>query len=420
MASLDFDSTVVPPEDAKKAVMLFAEGIEGEDTKSTARRMVESIWSTGSISTKADGDDSPMFYVINFADSMGFAIAGADKRLPPIIFFSESGSFNESDAITDSGFSIMLSRIETECRMLLNKPVYGEEGRIWSYSDYKSYMNFGRDSNFDPDSCDIYWTIYQTSSPVGTHVGCSWKQGHPFNDECPVIDGIHAKAGCVPIAVAQIMYFHKKNTTYSNYYYNWNVMKDIIDANSEPSSTNKWLMVQNLIVDLGDNNNLDVDYGSEGSSAYYSNIKPTFENFSYQNGGSISPYNYSTIASEISLNNPVILTGSRIDSVFFVSGVPTDTTYVGHAWVADQTMHTLWRMWVVRKSTHHLEYSTIVNRDFVYCNWGWGPSFNGYFLSSVFDADHPYSFATKSIIDTLAITEHFYKYSLQQVTGIRP
>ena len=89
--------------------------------------------------------------------------------------------------------------------------------------------------------------------------------------------------------------------------------------------------------------------------------------FGYRSGGVHSQYDYSLIASDIDSSFPVLMSGKKIDSL----DNNNNPVYSGHVWVADQTMRTLWHMWVVHKTTNQLVYHTMVYRNFIHCNWGW-------------------------------------------------
>lgn len=417
----DFTNTNVSPEEAQNAVLSMLKDMGEEATKSS-NRTVRDIWSTGRVDTKSGNENYPLFYVINFSDNKGFAIAGADKRVPPVVFIAEEGSLNSGDTLKNPGMVAMLSKIETETRMLLGLPVEGIGGRVWEAGAYRPFIDLGigRGINYDPDSCDVYWTLSQTYTPVGTQVGCHWDQRSPFNAYCPIVDSVHAPVGCVPIAVAQVMYYHKKNATYDGMYYNWDLMQYVVNANSS-ATNNAWYKVKSLLVDLGDSNNLNVTYGKTSSGANTGNALRTFENFGYLSGGSYDDYSYSTLASEISSDYPVIARGRRLSDRVYSAGIQVDSIKSGHAWVIDQTMRSLWRVWIVHRRTNQLVYSTMVYRNYVHCNWGWGGESDGFFLSEVFDKNDSLAILdTKTILDTIPTYDYFYQYDKKLVTGIRP
>lgn len=425
---MDYSSSVSEQE-ALAAVSLFLESSDICANKNDSKRRVKNIYSTASLATKSSQDLLPLCYIINFEDSLGFAIAAADHRLPPVLCVIERGNLDVDNfnISINPGMAAMLSRIDTQCRMLLGLPINDSEGNTFTSSYYRQFINLGNGINFDPDSCNVYWSLSQTYSPVGTQVGCTWDQGDPFNKMCPLDSGVRSDVGCTPVAVGQIMFYHKKNTTYNGTFYNWNLMKYITSTSTDTTSypyNVAWAKVQNLLVDLGDDYNLDAEYSSHGTPASDFFAPRTFEHFGYQSGGintSLSSSSYNTIASDIASGYPVLSIGYRVSKRIYSSGVQVDSTMSGHTWVIDQTMRTLWRMWVVHKRTNELVYGTYVYKDMVHCNWGWDGDHNGFFLWNVFDLyDSNAIMDTKSTRDTINVSGCFYKHNIRFVTGIRP
>ena len=414
-------TSYVSQEEAESTVLSVLRDLNYLNTKGNNDILISDSWSTPSLVNK-NVDGSPLFYIVNFEDDKGFAIAGADRRIPPLLCLVEQGSLHKGDTLDNPGIIAMLSRIEVESRMMMGLPIKDSNGNLLTSSNYRHILNPLRGSgDYNPDSCDVYYTFTQSYPPVGTQIGCKWDQHLPFNGMCPLIGDEHALVGCTPIAVGQIMYYHQKNATYNGYHYNWGQMHDIVCDTSSSFYPNAWHSVQRLLMDLGNENNLDATYGVKETCASDYHAPRTFENFYYQSGGTDQPYNYNTISSEISFGYPVLAVGYRDAKIIKSDGVPIDTLRSGHTWVIDQTMRTLWHIWVVHKRTNRLIYSTSIYRYYVHCNWGWGGSYNGFFLSQSFDLSDSLSVPeTKSSYDTVNIINRVYKYDLRMVTGIRP
>lgn len=66
-----------------------------------------------------------------------------------------------------------------------------------------------------------YSVIQQQKGPLLTTY---WGQRHPFNSQCQKINDSCCLAGCVPIAIGQIINYHRKDNHKS---YNWEQMKNI-------------------------------------------------------------------------------------------------------------------------------------------------------------------------------------------------
>ena len=419
---IDPTTTVVSPQEASAAVMSMLEGID-RNTKGKRSRSIKDIWATGSVSTKGGGDSHPLFYVLNFEGDNGFAIAAADRRVPPVICITEKGSLNMGDTLDNPGMVAMLSRIETEIKMLLGEPITCADGSIMEPDEYRQYIPLLRGSNFDPDSCDIHWSLsdIDSSKIKGVDVAARWDQGQPFNMQCTLINGTHALAGCVPVAVGQIMYYHRKNANYNGHYYDWDIMQDIINTSSWANSPSAWPLVQHLLADLGLPENLNASPGTQKTTCNTANAPRTFVNFGYRSGGVMSDYDFDSITTEVDSLFPLIIRGDRIRVVRYVLDIPVDTVTSGHTWIADQTMHTLCHMWVVHKRTHQLVYHTMVYRDFVRCNWGNDGKNHGFFLSGNFNFKEPLHIPTKATSDTIDVPslDTIFAYNLKMITGIR-
>ncbi|MCK5536981.1 MAG: C10 family peptidase [Bacteroidales bacterium] len=178
----------------------------------------------------------------------------------------------------------------------------------------------------------------------GPLVQSEWKQYDQYNALCPLLtNGTRAYAGCVTIAMAQIMYYHKHPSWYS---WNYPYMKDL-------QATNESAL---LISDIFDQ--VITDYDETGSSSNANNAVDAFEDiFNY----TASKINYdknddfNIIKTEIDANRPVYLDGNEYNSLF---------DWPGHAWICDG---------------YELVYNTCgPDYKYLYMNWGWADS-NGFF-----------------------------------------
>lgn len=140
---------------------------------------------------------------------------------------------------------------------------------------------------------------------VGPLLKTNWHQKAPYNELCPN----KYPAGCVAIAMAQIMKFHQYPTRY-----NWNNIPNI-DATYD---------TQKLIYDIG--LAVDMDYGSDGSGSNINMAKKAFDG-TFQYNTRLADFKDEEVKGEILNNNrPVYMKGS--DNFLFF---PKD----GHAWVCD-------------------------------------------------------------------------------------
>ena len=120
------------------------------------------------------------FHVFNVGSENGYVIVSGDDRMPTVLGYSYSGSYDADN---------------------LPKNM---EAWLQGYKEQYEYVKT------HPD------VIAQTRStvdgdPISPMLETSWHQHEPYNNLCP--DGL--PAGCVVVAMAQIMYYHKwpKQTT---------------------------------------------------------------------------------------------------------------------------------------------------------------------------------------------------------------
>lgn len=117
------------------------------------------------------------YYVFNIGEKDGFVIVSGEDEIDEILGYSDEGSF-DAEALPD-GLKYLM-----QC--------YAEE-IDWVR---KNKANLTRSSLEDPFS-----TIQLDDSKLPY-----WDQHEPFNSSCPVTGGV---VGCGPIAMAQMMYYHK-------------------------------------------------------------------------------------------------------------------------------------------------------------------------------------------------------------------
>lgn len=202
---------------------------------------------------------------------------------------------------------------------------------------------------------------------VGPLLTTTWHQGSPFNALCKN----QYPAGCVAIAMAQVMNFHQFPTRY-----NWNNMPD------ETATTD----TQELIAEIGEA--VHMDYNPDRSESSIENSQKAFiSNFGYS--ATIKDFNYDETADELFLRNrPVYMRG--YDKQFLV--IHKD----GHAWVCDGADKTDYETLYFIEYRH--EYSTgyeydspgrpsakdpgVVERGTLlfHMNWGWqNGTYNGWY-----------------------------------------
>lgn len=190
-----------------------------------------------------------------------------------------------------------------------------------------------------------------------------WNQGVFYNDSCPVVDGGQggrAPAGCVPVAMAQVLYFHRypahgtgshsytipalgvQSADFGNTTYNWNGMLSKPDRFSPSLSQLIYhcgVAVEASYSASGTGANTEETTGALKQYFGYSDETIFFQKTDYQD----SVWKL-MLRTNLELNQPLIYKGS-------MGG------WVGHSWVCDG----------------------FDGSEYFHFNWGWSGFANGYY-----------------------------------------
>lgn len=346
--------------------------VDGEE------RRVASSW-VKSLDSNARSNDSksPKMYILNFADSLGFAIVSNDPK-KGVLGLSFSGTFSENEPIENPGFAIIMERLEAAARI----PMRGDSIDHYEYGQWQ-------ETYYVPITgyCQVKW--YQG---LGT--------GNQFNAYCPVIDGIRCPAGCGPLAMAMLMSMYKYPLSYGAYAFDW----DSMIANSAATDNYSEYYVGRLLQQLGLSQNLNVVYGTEGSTSFNTDIPDTFENFGYANGGTVG-YLYSyTAIQDLKNGYPVIITGDT------ASGI-------GHAWLA-HGVYDRSRVCIGYSASGDINYYGIETNEYVLHNFGDGGFGDGFYLLDTYDSTNGPDYVDP-IIPYVSYGGNDYVSNIACVYGIR-
>ena len=311
-----------------------------ESSKVLKQRSAQTAQRSNSVSGLTIADSSAVYFAVNTANS--FVLVGADDRLPEVLGYSDSGTFDPDN-------------ISPQMRYWLNS--YEEE---LSNLKQRSAQTAQRSNSANGLSA---------VSPLMTS---KWNQSSPYNNYAPAYndEGSKCVTGCVATAMAQVMYYHKhpaKGT--GSHSYLWVCVDPIgksgtLSANFG-STTYKWSnMIDNyrtgytteqadavatLMYHCGVS--INMSYG-QSSGAYTDKVPVALkEYFNYDgNYQRIQKVMYpadslnAIIAAELKASRPVIVSGHNDEG--------------GHAFVCDGCD----------------------NKGYFHINWGWGGSNDGYFL----------------------------------------
>ena len=386
---------VVPVTDFIDGSLLepFAASVAASGTKAAATRaggVDPADASPGSLSAEADvAATLGRIYVVNYEDDAGFAILSADRQLPSVLGYADNG--NITDTMTNPGIKLFLERlpdfVATSLRWdslpdpdpPVNPPVDPDPGG-----------GGGTGPSPDPSDTTVVYRYHhngiQRGDITGPYVSVRWGQGAPFNDNTPeCMLNWNTPAGCVAIAMLQIMSYHQYPTasttigTGNSIVLDWPVLKTATTGQMmlhNPGRT----QLANFIRRIGED--VHMVYTCAESGAYTNDADRVLKSYGYLTDG-IHDYNWTAVRNDLDRMRPVYVRGVSVEG--------------GHAWVIDGYMKARVPvdvfMDVYDSNGNFLRgYYLGIQYEYEYlphCNWGWDGSSNGYFYSGVFAPKQP-------------------------------
>lgn len=347
---IDCNKDVVNINDAKKVAILFNSTMNDKNGKTR----ISDSRQDAKISTINDQrSGQPLLYVANYGKNNGFAIISSTKNTKPIFAYSQEGHFN-LDSIT-GGVSSFIDAYKAEVKVALadasdslrvkhalewarfEKEVTSKKASTrsvdqamiqqeiqkmtaqgytyigdittlqyyYSPSEYQQIVqNVVNNAHPDYNYLDytLFFLKYVEPYNIDPLINVQWHQFEPFNYGAS--NGI---AGCVPVAVAQILYYYKYPNTF-----NWNQI--YADPSSNINNTSFYTFIQDV------RDECDVTYNSNSTSSNINKAKDALEHYGY----SVTKYDYFTtdiLANSIIVSKPLYLQGEEGS--------------VGHAWICE-------------------------------------------------------------------------------------
>ena len=288
------------------------------------------------------------YYVFNAQAHAGYVIVAGDDRVPPVLGYSDSGTFDPAD-------------VPPAMQALLD-----------GYAEQIAAL-----------PADAQASARVSRNAIAPLLTCIWGQGEPFNYYLPftrtatssgVTRAYHGKVGCVATAMAQVMYYHKWPTqtdlpipayvTKTNGYqmpelpvttFNWQAMKNAYNSTDSLNEAGQAAALLSLYC----SQSLQTDLLKSTSSASTSSVGTALVN--YFNYAATARYvkreNYNTqtwenmLYAELQASRPVVYRGDKNPG--------------GHAFVVDGCDNT----------------------GLFHINWGWNGLSNGYFVLSELNPD---------------------------------
>lgn len=362
---------------------------------------------------------TPLMYLINYANEKGYVIVGASKNYAPILAYSENGNVYASDSLFSHNeiineykrkiedvlniesdslrgiYAIQWSSYESEPEIYSRSYTSAEIEQLKSEAR-RTYTSQGYDCHdlgaatyliqpasraegFIQDICyhtaseydcmDVNMLLVKRYyDTYGPELKTAWSQDEPYCADAP-----NKIAGCVTIAVGQIMKYHEWPAKF-----NWS---DIRTTMQVPLTSAERGFLNTI------RNSMNPVYENGGTSISMNNTV----NMLTSNGYTVRKITTSgntlkdNIASEIKAKYPVFLHGYQ------------EGTSVGHAWVCDG-----YRCEKVQYAAYMIESSekeyvffsgmTDIISEYFHMNIGWGSTYNmWYYLENVNPAGQKYN-----------------------------
>ncbi|MBR1718906.1 MAG: C10 family peptidase [Phocaeicola sp.] len=307
----------------------------------------------------------PAMHVINY-EKGGFTVISGDKRIEPVIAYSDTGDWSDNPLDYPDGLRIWIDCVKNEIKAMNEQGTEpsDELKNLWETyvpSVTTRIINPPTHPCENPDEYDI------TKGPfLCTH----WHQDLYFNELMPVItcSGLqkHAYAGCVPIAIAKLAKYYQHPTNYV-----WNSM-----PNTYASTATK-----QFILDIHNYfNSLNViTYDCDGTSVTTTYIPNLFSFWGYN--ASYTSYNtYNLRNTMIIYEKPTILIGY--------------STSTGHAWICDGAHE--WIECIYDEANQSWSFYTALK---FHMNWGWGGNYDGMFWAGTTYSVNNTSFSNLTILN---------------------
>ncbi len=354
--------------------------------------------SSGGMMKAPNGNGEKLLYIVEFKDNQGSAILSADKRID-----------GEVLAITDFG-SILEKQEPKDYEQLFEEypdfKFYNEElddyyvgikgkNLPFAYELCEDYVNSSdwfenEEGEVEPDKNIVYghyvypWKVTKKVSPLLTTL---WHQGSPFNDKCPKVvwhplqDKQRAPAGCVPVALAQIMAYHEYpyNLTSNGVKINWKRVKNIPRYDPKSANETDKTAVANLLFNIG--GACHTLYTRSFSFTYPKLAKKCMKSYGYSNVKMQLGYSEKRVLNMLDNSNPVFIAAMpKVRFLKFFKDISG-----GHGWVIDGYIKRERKVEQYAVETGKVAYTFYDNETLVHCNFGWGGLCNGYYYSGIFN-----------------------------------
>ena len=344
--------------------------------------------------SEATADVEDLLYIVNFENEAGYAILGADDRLEPVYAVVDEGSLTTEEfryAVTVTPEQAeadgeLVFPLQMVAQAAIGGVDTGGGGIVGGpITDIEHWWPEGQ------QPVGIDYEPWETKEQSGILLKTRWNQTKPYNYLCPIENGKNCFAGCVPVAVAQILVFNALNYNKKFYQIGDQLLNEAMWLNIEEAVTHPQLVKP---VVSGESMNAQT-----WAVAYFINKMGEAVGVKYHSddGGSPAPtknvvkllqylgdigLGYSNIAL-----SPI--TTDKVRDMIFVKKLPFyysgKSSTNSHAWVLDGWLLRERRV-ITRYAFLPTQYHT-ESKEFVHANFGWGGQKDGYYTFNAFYTD---------------------------------
>ena len=336
-------------------------------------------------------------YFITFskAGKTGLSIVSGDLRIPGVFASIEEGTL--ADSLTNYGLYSTLNAIPDMCSASLAS-FYAQRSK--GINDFKLATRSNTGNVKIIKSIEDGWAIIreyiekdQVSVVYPQKLKTKWNQHNPYNKLLDKIDGKYPPTGCVAVAGAQICALYELPAEYD-----WELLtssptvtiRDPIERQNEVAA---------LMRRIGED--ADMEYALSESITTLTKLLSALRSYGIKTEPFIAEYD-ANLASMLMQANRIVMRGQGkekktkqldggeiVGHAWVVDGGRVVTTenevreykkYMGHALVGDdpsQLPNSFWENLLNDPSSEGGTYTTSQNNYYLWCNWGWGGSYDG-------------------------------------------
>ncbi|MBO8483288.1 MAG: C10 family peptidase [Bacteroidetes bacterium] len=376
------ESSVIPVKEALARLQEFYG--KGDVKSSSTSKIIKDIFVVydSSPETKSLSTDT-LLYVVNYIDESGYVILPADENIPEdVLLISETGNVSPSSFYTNTALLIdsvlKYSNPKNDNCIIGGEPDEAESFILQQVAHYASVTmreNNGAYSDTD-DNVSIHgdrdtWNIpinqrTWKDTMVNVLMSTQWHQRSPYNDNVP--SGRYA--GCVPIAIAQIMAYNEypENLSINDTPIVWSRMTET--KNIEEGSVSAQ-MAAHLIRYI--QRSCDSWIFKQGTFTFPQKAEKFLKDMGYKNVTRSTSYSEDVVLASLANKYPVFLAGAQNHNVF-----------KSHGWVVDGWFRYMRYYDLQDKKSGKIVASHTDVTHYLHCNWG--NNNTGWVVSGVFNS----------------------------------